>query len=137
MAFDLLLTNARLIDSEAVTDIGVQHGRFAAIAPGLPRDAVEIVDAGGCLVSPGFVETHIHLDKSNIIGRCGCEPARNPHGAMERTSAVKHSFTVEDVNARARATNSANVRSGEPAGTSSTIGLSAMMLTGTRSAAGS
>jgi len=104
MAFDLLLTNARLIDSEAVTDIGVQHGRFVAIAPGLPRDAAEIVDAGGCLVSPGFVETHIHLDKSNIIGRCGCEPARNPHGAMERTSAVKHTFTVEDVNARARAT---------------------------------
>jgi predicted amidohydrolase len=34
MAFDLLLTNARLIDSEAVTDIGVQHGRFVAIAPG-------------------------------------------------------------------------------------------------------
>jgi len=104
MAFDLLITNARLIDSQAVTDIGVQYGRIAAVAPGLPVDAGEVVDAGGCLVSPGFIETHIHLDKSNIIGRCGCEPARNPHGAMERVSAVKHTFTVEDVNARARAT---------------------------------
>ena len=104
MAFDLLLTNARLLDSTAVTDIGVRDGRIAAIAPGLPRQAGEIVDAGGCLVSPGFIETHIHLDKSMITGRCGCEPARNPHGAMERVSAVKHSFTVEDVNARARAT---------------------------------
>ena len=104
MAFDLLLTNARLIDAPANTDIGVQNGRIAAIAPGLPREAAEIVDAGGCLVSPGFFETHIHLDKSGIIGRCGCEPARNPHGAMERVSNVKHTFTVEDVNARARAT---------------------------------
>jgi len=104
MAFDLLLTNARLIDSQAVTDIAVQDGRIVAIAPGLPREAGEVLDVAGCLVSPGFVETHIHLDKSGIIGRCGCEPARNPHGAMERVSAIKHSFTVEDVNARARAT---------------------------------
>lgn len=104
MAFDLLITNARLLDSTAPTDIGVQDGRIAAIAPGLPREAGEVVDAGGCLVSPGFIETHIHLDKSYIIGRCGCAPARNPHMAMERTSAVKHTFTVEDVNARARQT---------------------------------
>lgn len=104
MPFDLLLTNARLLDSSAPVDIGVQAGRIAAIGPDLPREAAEVLEVGGCLVSPGFVETHIHLDKSGIIGRCGCTPARNPHMAMERVSAVKHSFTVEDVNARARAT---------------------------------
>ncbi|MBY0336153.1 MAG: amidohydrolase family protein [Acetobacteraceae bacterium] len=104
MAFDLLIRRARLADSDTETEIGVTDGRIAAIGPSLGAEAGEVVDAGGCFVSPGFVETHIHLDKSGIIGRCPCETGRNPHMAMERTSAVKHSFTVEDVNARARAT---------------------------------
>ncbi|MBS7792126.1 amidohydrolase family protein [Roseococcus sp. SDR] len=104
MEFDLLLRRARLADAEALTDIGVTGGVIAAIAPDLGNAAGEVVDAGGCLVAPGFIETHIHLDKSGIIDRCGCAPGRNPHRAMERVSAVKHTFTVEDVNARARAT---------------------------------
>lgn len=104
MPFDLLLTDARLLDSPAAVDIGVAGGRVAAIAPGLSREAAEVVDVAGSLVSPGFVETHIHLDKSMITGRCGCAPGRNPHRAMERVSGVKHSFTVEDVNSRARQT---------------------------------
>jgi cytosine deaminase len=104
MEFDLLLRRARLADAETTTDIGVTGGVITAIAPDLGTAAREVVDAGGCLVAPGFVETHIHLDKSGIIDRCGCAPGRNPHRAMERVSAVKHTFTVEDVNARARAT---------------------------------
>lgn len=104
MEFDLLLRRARLADTEGLTEIGVKAGVIAAIGPDLGGTAGEVVDAGGCLVAPGFVETHIHLDKSGIIDRCGCAPGRNPHRAMERVSAVKHTFTVEDVNARARAT---------------------------------
>jgi cytosine/creatinine deaminase len=104
MEFDLLLRRARLADAEGLTEIGVTGGIITAIGPDLGGTAAEVVDAGGCLVAPGFIETHIHLDKSGIIDRCGCAPGRNPHRAMERVSAVKHTFTVEDVNARARAT---------------------------------
>jgi cytosine deaminase len=104
MEFDLLLRRARLADAEGLTEIGVTGGIITAIGPDLGGTAGEVVDAGGCLVAPGFIETHIHLDKSGIIDRCGCAPGRNPHRAMERVSAVKHTFTVEDVNARARAT---------------------------------
>ncbi len=104
MEFDLLLRHARLADAEGQVDIGITGGIISAIAPDLGSAAGEVVDAQGCLVAPGFVETHIHLDKSGIIDRCGCAPGRNPHRAMERVSAVKHTFTVEDVNARARAT---------------------------------
>lgn len=100
---DLLFRDARLPDGTA-TDIGVAAGRIVALAPKLDAAAAETVDCGGRLVSPGFVETHIHLDKSCTIDRCECETARNPHRAMERTSAIKPSFTVEDVEARARAT---------------------------------
>jgi cytosine deaminase len=59
---DLILRNARCIGAEhALTDIGIADGRIAAIEPGLAANG-ETIDLGGRLVSPGFVETHIHLD---------------------------------------------------------------------------
>ncbi len=103
MALDLLLRNARLPDGTA-TDIGIEGGFIAALAPNLAADAAEVIDCAGRLVSPGFVETHIHLDKTCTIDRCACETARFPHHAMERTSTIKHTFTVEDVTSRARRT---------------------------------
>lgn len=107
MAFDLLLRGARLPDAAPdapPVDIGVQAGRIAAIGPALGAEAGELVECDNRLVSPGFVETHIHLDKSCTINRCACETARFPHRAMERTSDIKHTFTVEDVTSRAART---------------------------------
>jgi len=49
------------------------------------------------------VETHIHLDKSNIVDRCAPEDGRQAN-SMQRVAAVKSSFTVEDVYARAART---------------------------------
>jgi len=105
--FDLIVRNARLPDADRSTplvDIGIRNGRYAAIAPALGGMAGEQLDVSGGVVSPGFVETHIHLDKTCILDRCAGAPARSPHGAMERVSAVKHTFSVEDVRARARRT---------------------------------
>lgn len=102
--FDLLFRNARLPEGGEPVEIGVKDGRFAAIGRSLGAEAGEVIDCGGRLVSPGFVETHIHLDKTCTIDRCECETARFPHRAMERTSAIKHSFTVEDVTSRASRT---------------------------------
>ena len=107
MDFDLVLRDVRLADAkpdQPATDIGVKDGRIAAIAPRLGGGAKEQVQGGGRLVCAGFVETHIHLDKSCILARCDCETKRFPHLAMERVSAVKHSFTVEDVTERAAGT---------------------------------
>ncbi|PZW51115.1 cytosine deaminase [Humitalea rosea] len=104
---DLILRNLRLDGAAAgdpPMDIGVKDGRIAAIAPKLAAEAAEDIDFGNRLVCAGFVETHIHLDKSCILGRCACETQRFPHLAMERVSAVKPSFTVEDVTARAGGT---------------------------------
>lgn len=104
MAFELLFRNARLPEGGEPVEIGVSGGRFAAIGPKLGAEAAEVIDCGGRLVSPGFVETHIHLDKTCTIDRCECETARFPHHAMERTSAIKNTFTVEDVTSRAART---------------------------------
>ena len=73
MDFDLVLRDARLPDSrpdEPAVDIGVKDGRIAALEPGLGGTARDEMQAGGRLVCSGFVETHIHLDKSCILGRC-------------------------------------------------------------------
>ena len=107
MDFDLVLRNVRLPDSkpdQPTTDIGVKDGRIAALAPKLGGSAKDDVQGGGRLVCSGFVDTHIHLDKACILGRCEHTTKRNPHLAMERVSAVKHTFTVEDVIERASAT---------------------------------
>ena len=104
MSFDLIVRNARLPDAAETTDLGIKDGRFAAIQPGLQGEAREVIDAGGRLVSPGFVETHIHLDKTCTIDRCPCETVRFPHGAMQRVRDIKHTFTVEDVTSRASRT---------------------------------
>jgi cytosine deaminase len=107
MALDLILRSVRLPDSkpdQPVTDIGVKDGRIVALTPALQGEAREEVQGQSRLVCSGFVETHIHLDKSCILGRCACEATRFPHLAMERVSAVKHTFTIEDVTERAAST---------------------------------
>src|SRR5215470_18727541 len=107
MEFDLVLRNVRLPDSkpdQPAVDIGVKDGRIAAIGSGLSGTAKEQAQAGNRLVCSGFVETHIHLDKSCILGRCEHTTKRSPHLAMERVSAVKHTMTVEDVIERASGT---------------------------------
>src|SRR5256885_17216650 len=72
-AMALILKNARRVGAEdQLTDIGIAGGRIAAIEPGLAAEG-ETIDVGGRLVSPGFVETHIHLDKSCIVDRCKSE----------------------------------------------------------------
>ena len=107
MDFDLVLRNVRLPDAKAdqpTIDIGVKDGRIAALAPKLGGRAREEYKGHGRLVCSGFVDTHIHLDKACILGRCEHNTKRMPHLAMERVSAVKHTMTVEDVFERASAT---------------------------------
>lgn len=100
---DLVIRNARLPDApEILTDIGIQSGRIVAIQPDLHAEGPEH-DAEGCLACAGFVETHIHLDKSCIIDRCSPEQGRQAN-AVPRVAAVKSSFTVEDVYQRASQT---------------------------------
>ena len=105
MTLDLVLRGARIAggDTDApLMDIGISGGRIAAIEPDIGFDA-DAVDLDGRLVSAGLVETHIHLDKSRIVERCAPAAGR-ARDHMERVSAVKPGFTVEDVYARAAET---------------------------------
>jgi cytosine deaminase len=100
---DLILRNARVIGNESVTtDIGIDNGRIVVIQPALQAGG-ETLDLGGRLVTPGLVETHIHLDKSRILGRCKAERG-DLEEAIGEVARQKKLFTAEDVYNRAKVT---------------------------------
>ena len=66
--FDLKLTNVTLPDGRTGIDIGIQHGRIAALEPNLAGDSSETIDAAGQLVSPPFVDCHFHMDATLSLG---------------------------------------------------------------------
>jgi cytosine deaminase len=106
MALDLIIRNAKVSNgrtADSTVDIGVQKGVIVAIDPRLAAEGPEH-DARGKLVSPGLIESHFHLDKAMIIDRVAIQPNRMARDHMERTAAVKHTFTPEDIYARAEAT---------------------------------
>lgn len=111
---DLILRNARLTEpvSNSLVDIGVAEGRIAAIAPILAAEGEEI-DIAGRLVVPGFVETHIHLDKSCILDRCQSRDGTLAE-AIGEVAAAKRGFTAEDVYRRGRRLSLYRQRSDRP-----------------------
>ena len=98
---DLILRNALIVgaENEPPVDIGIEAGRVAAIEAGLAAEGEEI-DVGGRLVSPGFIETHIHLDKSCLLDRC-----KSVEGTLEEAisevAKAKQNFQPEEVRERA------------------------------------
>ncbi len=62
----LLIANGRVIDpasdTDTAADVLIEHGRIARIGPNLPRDdADRVIDACGCLVTPGLIDPHVHF----------------------------------------------------------------------------
>ncbi|HKX08407.1 MAG TPA: amidohydrolase family protein [Stellaceae bacterium] len=111
---DLVLRRATLMGGVAggTQDIGVVDGRIVEIAPKIAITGREEIDLGGRLLTPGLVESHIHLDKSRIIDRCPPEAGRNAANAVKRVQAAKRDFTVADVYERAKATLEAAILQG-------------------------
>jgi adenine deaminase len=69
--FDILITGGKLLD--AVTglirdaDIGLTGPLISSVhAPGSRSDAAEIVDASGAIVTPGLIDTHMHVESSMV-----------------------------------------------------------------------
>lgn len=68
---DLEILNARLLDG-SVVDIDIVGGHYQAIVPATQRpvtDQVAQLDANGRLVTPSFVDGHLHLDKVYSLPR--------------------------------------------------------------------
>jgi cytosine deaminase len=101
---DLIIRDACILQGKELhtVDIGIQGSTIAAISSALEVDGPEL-NAAGCLVIPGMIETHIHLDKTCILDRCRIEEGTVAE-AVRETAGAKRSFTVEDVYARGKRT---------------------------------
>lgn len=101
MTMDLVIRNAHLAGRTDTTDIGIQDGRFTRIVPGLRDTATREIDAGGRLVSPPFIDSHVHLDAVLTVG----QPRHNQSGTLiegiQIWSERKASLSHEDVKRRA------------------------------------
>ncbi|CAE6760454.1 amidohydrolase family protein [Paraburkholderia nemoris] len=85
--FDRVFVNAVDADGNPL-NLAVREGRFAAIGPERPAiDGAEVVDLAGHLVLPGFVDGHIHLDKSFVGDRW--RPHRHVASLRERLAIEK------------------------------------------------
>jgi dihydroorotase len=90
MSEAVLIRGGRVIDStvglDAHVDVLVRDGTVAAIGAGLEAGGARVVDASGCIISPGFVDLHTHLR----------EPGFEQKGtvASETLAALRGGFTT-------------------------------------------
>ena len=97
---DLILKNAVVASGDGgAVDVGIEGGRIKAIEAGIKAEG-ETLDLGHRLLSPGFIETHIHLDKACIMERCRSEKGDLAE-AIDEVTKSKKQFTEDDVAARA------------------------------------
>ncbi len=99
---DLLVKNARLPGQKALTDIGCNGGKIVEVGPGLHPPAAETIDAKGYLVTPPFVDSHIHLDTCLTAGN----PRMNQSGTLlegiQIWKDLAPTLTPADIAARAK-----------------------------------
>jgi len=66
MAYDILIKGGTVVDGSGLpgvkADIGVTDGMIAAIGDLKGQSARETINAGGLVVSPGFIDGHTHMD---------------------------------------------------------------------------
>ncbi|MEE4119955.1 MAG: amidohydrolase family protein [Paracoccaceae bacterium] len=65
---DTLIRGANLPDGRQGQDIAIRAGRILDVAPGIDAEAGRVIDAGGRLVSPPFVDAHFHMDATLSLG---------------------------------------------------------------------
>ena len=66
MAWSLLIRGGTLVDGTGAprerADLAVEGDSIAAIGPALDAPAARVIDAGGQVVAPGFIDAHSHSD---------------------------------------------------------------------------
>lgn len=64
----LLIKNAKIRNTEELSDILIVDGKFVKIKKEIDCGAINTIDAKGNLVSPPFIDPHVHLDAVLVSG---------------------------------------------------------------------
>jgi cytosine deaminase len=97
----ILIRRARLRKIDGFCDILIEGERIVEVSTSINKKADEVVDAGGRLLCPSFIDMHFHLDSVLTLG----DPRYNESGTLiegiEIWSEKKRGISVEDVKSRA------------------------------------
>ncbi len=67
--YDLLIRDATVYGRGEHLDVAVSEGVIREVAPGIQAAARREIQASSQLVTPGFVDSHMHLDKVLVTGK--------------------------------------------------------------------
>ncbi len=97
---DLLITNARLPKTDALSSVRIVDEKIAEVSPRASAPGGRTIDAQGSLLTPALVEPHIHLDAVLTVG----QPRQNLSGSLFEGIAIwgerVKALTTEDVQER-------------------------------------
>lgn len=94
---DLVIRRAQLRRTEGLRDIGIQGERIVEIAPDIAARAPREIAAEGRLVTPAFVNPHMHLDKCMVRDRMRPNATFSFNEAIELTWGFKRDRSVDDI----------------------------------------
>lgn len=115
--FDLVIRNGQIVDGTGRKafpgSIAIRDGLIAAVGD-IREGAHRVIDAQGCLVTPGWVDTHSHMDgqatwdpycspaanhgiTTLVMGNCGVGFAPCKPDAAERQRMIEVMEDVEDI----------------------------------------
>lgn len=101
----LLIKNAILLDEDGRKDILINNeGKYQEIAPSINianYEQCDVIDAEGNLVTPTFVNTHMHFDKSYTAISGRESSVETLEDSIRIMHDIKRNYTVEDVKNRA------------------------------------
>lgn len=94
----LLIQNGRVVTPERTfaADVLVRDGKIAAVGPDLPAGGCETYDAAGCLVFPGFIDAHTHLDMDNGVTATADDFATGTRSAVCGGTTTVVDFATQD-----------------------------------------
>jgi cytosine deaminase len=75
---DMIIRGANLADGRSNMDIGILGDKIVAVEANLPAQAGQEIAAHGRLVTPPFIDSHVHLDSTLSLGL----PRMNKSGTL-------------------------------------------------------
>lgn len=92
-----IIRNAKLRDDNNLIDIVIDEGKFKEISGNIKGNFEKEIDVKGNLVSPPFIESHVHLDSALNVGK----PRYNESGTLMEGIEIwgerKRTLTKQDI----------------------------------------